>query len=353
MIRRTLIGFLVMVVAVVASGLAYRAVQQQRSYDSARITGTTGIESLESVAIGGIRQWIYLRGHDTNNPVLLYLHGGPGAPELALARKFGLELEKHFTVVHWDQRASGKTRREGYADDSLSIERFVEDTHELIELLCTRFDTERIYLLGHSWGSVLGVLTARDHPERLHAYIGLGQVVNMVDNEEVSLRFVLDRARAENNQAAIAELSVLTPPYAENPAELIVQRKWLNHYGGSMHRGSLPEVVLDMSLSPEYSILDFAAALHGALTLATDMWPQLAPVDLPVQAPRLEVPVYFFIGRHDYNTPFALVEEYYDLLEAPSKSLIWFENSAHMPNLEEPDRFQDVLINTVLADTRP
>jgi len=354
-LKRGLLVLLAVLAAVTAVGLLYRSYAQWRIAAGTRITAPGGIESLESVELGGVRQWIYLRSEDRNNPVLLSLHGGPGSPELPLARDFGLRLEEHFVVVHWDQRASGKSAGEEVPPGSLTIEGFVADTLELIDFLRARFEEERIYLLGHSWGSILGTLVARDHPERLHAYVGMGQVVNMRSNEQLSYEFALRRAREMGDEVAIRELSRLRPPYEADVSELFVQRRWLDRFGGVVHDGSMLPFILRGALSPEYSLLDVLTVLPSLLRgdLVKAMYAEMLEVNFLEQARRLEVPVYFLTGRYDYDTPFELVEQYFEVLEAPRKEIIWFERSAHAPNLEEPERFQEVLISRVLRDTYP
>ena len=168
----------------VVAGLLFRFIAQQRIAAQTRIQTTRGVESLERVTLGGIPQWILVRGWDRHNPILLFLHGGPGFPETAVARLFSARLEKHFTVVHWDQRGAGKSYQFGEDRSSWTIQDYDDDTRALIELLLRRFGKERLFLVGHSWGTVLGMRTARDHPELLHAFVGIGQVVNW--REQVS-----------------------------------------------------------------------------------------------------------------------------------------------------------------------
>lgn len=352
-LKRGALALLAVVVAVVAVGLLYRSYAQWRIAAGTRITSPNGIESLESVELGNVRQWIYVRGEDRDNPVLLFLHGGPGSPELPLAREFGLQLEEHFVVVHWDQRASGKSAGEEVPPESLTIERYVADALELIDLLCTRFEEERIVLLGHSWGSILGTLVARDHPELLHAYVGMGQVVSMRSNEQISFEFVMRRARETGSEDAIGELSQLTPPYEANVSELFVQRKWLEHFGGVVHEGSMLPFILRGVLSPEYSLQEVLTVVPSLFRgdLVREMYAEMLEVNFLEQARRFEVPVYLLTGRYDYDTPFELVERYFEVLEAPHKEMIWFERSAHAPNLEEPERFQEVLISRILRET--
>lgn len=339
---------LVLGVALTGSALGYRAWKQSDIQAATAIDSKDGIEVLEQIELNGSTQWIFIRGHNKANPVLLFLHGGPGTPEMAVAREFGRKVEKHFTVVHWDQRGAGKSRGEDFEESDLTIRTHMNDALALVNNLRKRFNQEKIYVIGHSWGTVLGTLIVRDHPELFHAYIGMGQVVNMMDNETVSLRFVREQAEAEGNLEALAELENVTPPYTENPDEIMVQRKWLSHYGGSSKGVSLLSILAKALVSPEYSISDVIALGTGSVAIAKTMWPELGQVDFFTEAPELDVPVYFFTGRHDYQTPFEITQKYCKGLKAPHKEMIWFENSAHLMNLSDPDHYQKMLIERVL-----
>ncbi len=345
------LGLAAAAVTLVIAGLLFRFVGQQRVAAQTRIQIEGGVESLERVTLGGIPQSILLRGWDRRNPILLFLHGGPGFPETAVSRLFSTELEKHFTVVHWDQRGAGKSYRFGEDRSAWTIQDYVDDTHELIELLLHRFGKERLFLVGHSWGSVLGMRTARDHPEQLHAFVGIGQVVNWREQEEISYRWVVERARSAGNIEAQQELATIRPPY-QHPSEMWMERKWLAHFGGDFYDAEgMRKFVLAGALSPHYSVLDglrFAQGIGAPL----EMWQnEIQETDFFRTIPRVDVPVYFFAGRRDYNTPFELVERYAEALEAPHKEMVWFERSAHSPNLEEPDLFQAEMVSRVLAKT--
>jgi pimeloyl-ACP methyl ester carboxylesterase len=176
----------------------------------------------------------------------------------------------------------------------------------------------------------------------------MGQLVNALRNEEISLRFVRERAAHEGNEQAIAELSAIAPPY-EDRADLILQRKWLSHYHGNSLEGNVMADAAKMILtSPEYGLgtkLSFYSCMMNSLDRA---WSGLSDLDFIESARKLAVPVFFFSGRHDYNTPFELVEEYFEVLDAPHKEIVWFENSAHSPNEEESVRYQSALIEHVL-----
>jgi pimeloyl-ACP methyl ester carboxylesterase len=307
---------------------------------------TNGIAELRSVVLGGYPQWLLIRGQDVSKPLLLFLHGGPGESNLWLAGYTMNELERHFVCVNWDQRGAGRSFRPGPPPASMTIDQFVQDTIALIELLRARFDQRKVLLLGHSWGSVLSMKVAAARPDLLYAVIGMGQVVNNRRGEEISYRYVLDRARAEQNRKAIRILEHLGGSDTFRKDTTFVQRRWLVHYGGVMH-ALAPAVVIPIVLSaPECSILDCIRGLRSedmkfSCRLMGD---ELMRVNLLQEIPELAIPVIFFTGRYDYNVPFALTEQYYQSLRAPYKQLIWFEHSAHMVHMEEPDKFQRALI---------
>jgi pimeloyl-ACP methyl ester carboxylesterase len=314
------------------------------------------IASLEAVQLGGTEQWILIRAVDRANPLLLFLHGGPGAAEMVITRPHTAALEEHFLVVHWDQRGAGKSASAVDPESAMNIEQFISDTRELVELLRKRFAKEKVYVVGHSWGSVLGVLTVQRYPELFYAYIGVGQVVHMEENERLSYRWTLQQAREADDSEAIAQLEEIgPPPYGEDSFDkLYTQRQLLAKYGGEIHgspEGNQGLFMKYITEATEYTILEkiqFSPAMIKTLQL---MWDEVMTVNLMVQAPRLEIPVYFMIGRHDYETPFELAERYFETLQAPSKSWVWFEQSAHSPNIEEAEKFNDLLIHRVKQET--
>jgi pimeloyl-ACP methyl ester carboxylesterase len=338
------------IVVVLAVSLTYRSYKQSSTADELRIDAPNGIETIELVELNGLQQWIKIRGHDVENPVLLYLHGGPGMPEMSFSHLFDNEIERHFTVVHWDQRGSGKTRRQGFRTEDLTVPVFINDTLALVHHLRARFKQDKMYLAGHSWGSMLGSLVVQQQPELFHAYIGLGQITNLYDSEQISLDFVRKAAKMDNNDTAIDELSELEAPYTKDIAQLQVQRKWLYYYGGGFHNFDFAKFFQAVFTSPDYSLKDLLAAIRG-LNVSAVMWPELATYNLEKTALEWQVPVYFLAGRYDYNTPSELAERYFNNLRAPHKTLVWFENSAHLMNISDPDLYQDTMINTVLAET--
>lgn len=302
------------------------------------------IALLEPVTFGGSRQWLLIRGAQRNNPVLLFLHGGPGSPYMGLAHVFQRELEQHFVVVQWDQRGSGKS----FADTppaSMNVAQFLADTHELVLLLRQRFQRDRIYLLGHSWGSYLGLAEAHRHPENLHAYIGTGQMIDLLAQERSSHGYVVARAEAEQNTRALQQLETIgPPPYRDTLAGMTVKYDWLWHYGGMLGDASSPSpFVWGLLQASEYSLLDkinFMRGMSFSLTqLARNEGEQFWRLQAPDPATPFQVPVFFINGELDRVTPTALVADYVQRLQAPAKELFVLPGADHFAFFSQPDTF--------------
>jgi pimeloyl-ACP methyl ester carboxylesterase len=311
------------------------------------------IAALEKIKLGHTEQWILMRGMDTTKPIILFLHGGPGTSAMGLYKKYTAELEKHFVVVLWDQRGAGKSFAANMPYSDMTMNQFVLDACELTERLCNRFNQKKIFLIGHSWGSAIGVLAIQKRPDLYHAYVGMGQIANMQKNELISYEWTLEQAKKANDEGDIKTLlDIGKPPYTGDwQKKLLKQRRLLGKYGGEFYgssKGAIPLVLKSLIFTTEYTLLDKVNFIRGGSKSIHLLWAELMTVNLEEQAPLLKVPIYFALGKHDYEVPFMLAEHYFNLLEAPNKELIWFEKSAHLPNIEEPEKFNDLLINHVL-----
>jgi pimeloyl-ACP methyl ester carboxylesterase len=309
--------------------------------------------------LGGWEQFVLMRGWDTDNPILLLLHGGPGTPQAPLFNYYNQDLDEHFTLVNWDQRGAGRSYSAELPPETVNLEQLVEDTHELTQYLMQRFGKEKIYILGHSWGSYLAVRTVDLYPEDYYAYIGVGQIGNQRKSEMLSYDFVMNHAREINHVEAIQELEKLGAPvngvYAGGMTDMLKQRVWVREFGGAIYNA---EDFLSLFLTPivffrEYTIADKLGYFDGELLSVDNLMGELMDFDAVRKIPTLNVPVYVLQGRHDYQTAFQVAVEFIENLQAPFKELIPFENSAHMPSYEEPGRFHDVMVNRVLKETYP
>jgi pimeloyl-ACP methyl ester carboxylesterase len=341
-LQRSAVALLSSVIVAIVLFFAAHAYFQSKVREEIRITSPNGIESLEKVSIGGVTQWILIRGHDKSKPLLLFLHGGPGFPLMPFFHPNTL-VEKEFIIVHWDQRGAGKSYSSTLPEESIKIEQFIADTHELIQILRQRFGVPRIYLVGHSWGSILGMLTINRYPELFYAYVGIGQVADMQENQMASFQFALQSATRAGNQKAVQELTTVGN----------VGKKWVIAFGGNMYGESdLWKLVQLGFSSPYHSLLDFKKIIDGTKFSGSALGEELSQINLFQQVPKVEVPVYFLEGRHDYMAPSYIAERYYQMLNAPKgKKLFWFDQSGHWPQLEEPNKFHEILINTILKET--
>ena len=285
------------------------------------------IDTAAAVDIGGIKQWVSIKGTNKGNPVLLFLHGGPGNSAMSYASKFSGELQKHFVVVHWDQRESGKTAELNASDKPLSAALIESDAIEVINYLRRRFSQDKIHVMGHSWGGFLALKIAADHPDLLKACLAVSPMVNQLESERMSLKWMLDKAKQENNQEALKELQEVSIPFA-NGEQLYFHRSWLLKMAGRK--------------SPAKSFVETWA------TKWLDVFNEASAINFFVTAPQIECPVYFLVGHKDYQTHFKVTEDYYNLLKAPAKELYWFENSGHNLTASDPGRLQEIVINDIL-----
>ncbi len=318
--------------------------------------GTTmknSISSAEKITIGGVEQALLIRGSSKSNPILLFLHGGPGTPYDGFAYKFQAELEKRFVVVHWAQRGAGKSYNWGIPNESMNMEQLLSDAEELIDHLRLRFNKQKIYLTGHSWGAYLGMYVVKRKPDRIHAFIGAGQGVDLLEQERLSHQFVLQEARNRGDNKALKDLTKIgEPPYQNISKGLGVKYHYLAKYGGYIHgeagQGMLFRTILK---SPEYDILGFVryglglmyTMKHLVKNGGDKMW-RISPLN---DAYQVDVPVYFIQGKYDRVAAGELLEKYYQKLEAPHKEIVLFEHSGHFIFLKEPDRFCEVIIRAL------
>jgi len=316
----------------------------------------SGIAEIRSITIGSIKQTILIRGENLGNPILLYLHGGPGSTEMIPFRLAHKNLEKYFTVVSWEQRGTGRSFSDDISPDSMTIDQFVSDTHELTGYLIKEFGKSKIVLAGHSWGTILGLLTVSKYPNDYYAYVGSGQEVNPAEGEKIGYEYIL--AKANNNKKALDELQKINMGESyltmDNTGDwynkIKIERKWLVAFGGEIYNKKDYSLLFSSKtmFAPEYSFIDFIKFGRGSVFSLKTMWPQIMKINLREQVKKVEIPVFFLQGRNDYNAPTSILNEYYSLLEAPEKEIFYFENSAHHPMYEEPDKYEKILIENIL-----
>lgn len=313
--------------------------------DLQRIVAPTGVQESYKTTIGGIDQWIFVRGQDKANPIILFVHGGPAAPLMPSIWEFQRPIEEYFTVVNYDQRGAGKTYLETDPEsisDTIHIDRYVDDAIEISEYVRKRYGKDKLILMGHSWGTIIGMKAALKRPDLFHAYVGIGQVINTRDNERLSFQYGLEQARKHDNEKAVAELKSIAPYPGDQPItreRIIIARKWPQFYGGlSAYRDGGAKYYFGASLlSPAYGCEAARAIDQGNLFTLGRVLPEFLQVDFK-DVHEFPIPVVMFMGRHDYTTPSAPTAAWLRQVDTPYKRGVWFEHSAHMIPWEEPGK---------------
>lgn len=301
------------------------------------------------IMVNNTKQRIHVRSNDASLPVLLFLHGGPGVVNRHSIMTNDSDLLDSFTIATWDQRGTGGSYY-GINPDTLTIKQLVEDANEVVKYLCNEFNKEKIFVIGGSWGSLLGIRLIHAHPEHIAAFVGFGQFVSGEKNEAISYQFTLDQAKAAGDEETVKKLENVGPPvkgmYKGGFDGMMVQRNAMMKYGGYSKaegkRSYMDSFVKPMILSGEYSFKDLLGIVLGYKKVLKVMWPELGSEDLS-RYTEFSVPILIFDGKLDMNTPAELVEEWFEKIEAPYKELIWFDESGHNPMGDEPERFKALL----------
>lgn len=327
-----------------------------RPATTAPIVGADGeqlpnsIAELRTIQIGGHEQVLMLRGRSRDNPVLLYLAGGPGGTDLGALRS-DVGLEQYFIVAAWEQRGAGKSYPAIEPLETLTVEQMVADTIAVSNYLREQFDEEKIYLVGNSWGSTLGVLAVQQRPELFHAYIGVGQMASQRETDRMFYEDTLAWAERTGNHELAATLRRNGPPPYEN---------LLNYESSNMYEhewNAYPELDLSNEMPailfvPEYNWVERFNAFRGFLDSAFALYPQLQGIDFRSNVPRLEVPVYVVLGEHEARGRAALAKEWFASLEAPAKELIILEGAGHRALFDQPAAFTTLMVRAANQTSR-
>lgn len=316
------------------------------------------IDRLERIQLGGITQWIRVRAADASNPVLLLMQQGPGLPMINEARRLEhlLGLETAFTVVYWDQRATGLSSpplRKNSSRFEISVARMVDDTVTLLESLRDRFGSKTI-IAGFSFGATFAAYAAVRRPDLVAALVAAGMDIDMPAAENSAYAFVLEAARQHGNRRAIRQLEAIGRPPHTTAKQFTTRARWAANFGGvatnANYNGIRRTLLVTLMRSPDYSAADVIRAVRGISASQAALLPQLATTDLVRTIPRLDVPIVMAQGRFDQVAPGDAAQRFHDCLAAPGKRLVWFERSAHTPHLEEPAKFRDLLIKIAASE---
>jgi pimeloyl-ACP methyl ester carboxylesterase len=288
--------------------------------------------------LGGLDQWVLIRGRSVVNPPLILPHGGPGLSETSWFRSFNAPLEDSFTVVYWDQRGAGKSYDRRIPRSSMTVDRFVADLDDVVEAVRERTGAPRKVIFGHSWGSALGVLYAGRSPEKVAAYVGSGQYGDAAAGHAASHAYALGEAQRRGNRRALVQLRQIEPRLSTREA-LWSERAWVMRFDGGMRPIALWKIARASVGAPESSLLDLPRTVRGFRFSLDAMWAETSRLNLLDLVPAVQMPVFFLLGRYDHWVPPQSSVAYFEALAAPSKELVWFEQSGHEPVVDEPARF--------------
>jgi pimeloyl-ACP methyl ester carboxylesterase len=309
-------------------------------------TAAGSIDEKGYLLLGGVDQWVTIRGEALSNPVLICLHGGPGFPETWLQRYFNASLEKSFTVVYWDQRGAGKSFKPGMAKSSMTVEQFIADLDQLVDLVCARVRQRKVVVFGHSWGSALGMLYAGRFPEKVSVYVGGAQIGDWAAAESASYALTLAEAERLHNRRAVNALRAIgPPPYAAS--SVFTERTWSQRLDGQLGPAMLWNMTRIALTGPEPVLFNLRRTIRAFRFTMDAMWPEVSLLNLMKLVPALRMPAFFFLGKRDHWVVPETSVAYFNALSAPQKTLVWFERSGHEMFADEPDKFNQVMVELV------
>ncbi|WP_058303419.1 alpha/beta fold hydrolase [Gorillibacterium timonense] len=310
-----------------------------------RIQGENSISELKKVKINGDQQEVMIRGKNRRNPVLLFVHGGPACSEIPYVRKYQDLLEQNFTIVHYDQRGSGKSYHFFEDYSSVTTDELVDDLLTLTDYVKIELNQPKVLLVGHSFGTYIAMKAAAKAPERFYAYIGIGQVADTIESELDNLDFVIEEAKKAGHEKEAEKLERLRDPIRTEG--VIAPRDKVRKYGGASRLiKDQMDYVKGFLFSPEYNLMDTLRFARGVAATSDRLLEEEAHHNLPGLVKQLDIPVYFVMGKYDHMTSAKVARAYYDTLTAPEKEFILFDQSAHYPQFEEKETFAEWLNET-------
>jgi pimeloyl-ACP methyl ester carboxylesterase len=304
------------------------------------------------VNINGVEQGMFIKGKDIANPILLYVHGG--IPEYFLAQRYPTGLEDYFTVVWWEQRGSGLSYSADIPLETMPLEQFVSDTLEVTNYLRDRFSKEKIYLMGHSGGTFIGIQAAAQAPELYHAYVGVSQMSHQLQSERLAYEYMLKQFKENGNNEMVRKLekAPVTITGGTPKAYLALRDPAMHSLGiGTTHdmKSVITGIFLPSLACRDYTIKEkFNLWLGKSHFGVSALWSEMISTDLTKEVTQLDIPAYFFGGIYDYTVSYSEAKIYFENLKAPIKGFYTFEQSAHSPIFEEPEKALRIMLEDVM-----
>jgi proline iminopeptidase len=310
---------------------------------------STSVNEKTFIELGGDKQYVEMTGVSSKNPVLLFLHGGPGWPQTPHLRYFNADLTKSITLVAWEQAGCGKSYMNNPNPKNLSIDQLISDAHELTLILKNKFHQDKIYLAGFSWGSVIGLQLIKKYPNDYAAYFGISQVIDLNKSIELSRNWIKEQAKQKKDTKMlklVAQLEKQDTTLCKNTLDCFFKKyEFLTEYGGAIYtKEAEAQIKIAETKYDDYKNYDW---LKGFMYSCDRLGNALFETNL-TSITSVDVPVYFFVGRHDWSLPTIVTEDFFKKLTAPKKEIVWFENSGHEPLEEEPNAFNQAIIDRIV-----
>ena len=350
---KSIVVILILLSFAVSIFLIYRHIQ--RNKNESPITTEKGIDTEEIVEIGGIKQYLSIRGHDANNPILLVLHGGPGNPLSSEQYLYQRGWEKYYTVVNWDQRNAGKTyflNDPEKTTNTLSISRAMEDTREIVSYLKEKFKKDNVIILGHSWGTILGTTFAQNYPEDVGAYIGVSQAIDVLNTEKNGYEKTLQAVKTAGDEKAFEYLSKYPDyPLVDGKYEGDVLQKVGNIKRKYLQKGITVNQLRNFLFSPDYTLKDITYYFKDIASLQSGLFDELFYEGYTIKSLSRDYsfPVFYIMGESDGVTPPDIAKEYFNSINAPHKEFLTVKNSGHYVMINNSEALENILINKIYS----
>lgn len=306
------------------------------------------------VNINGVEQGMFIKGLDQTKPILLFLHGGPGMPEYAISREYPMVLEKHFTVCWWEQRGAGLSYSKDVTLETMTFEQLIADVLEVTNYLCKRFDQQKIYLMAHSGGSFIGIQAVNKAPWLFHAYIAMSQITHQLESEKLAYHYMIEKFKLSGDHRMLEKFQQFSPEHLNTSSYYTMRDVPMHKLGIGTTRkmeSVIRGVFWPVMFNEEYTLKEKINIWRGKYfnTTTAGLWTKLCEEDLTSKIGKLDIPVYFLHGKYDYTTSYDLAKEYFIQLQSPQKGFYTFNESAHSPLFEEPERMHRILQQDVLG----
>ncbi len=335
---------LAVLILIPLGGYGYRKYKQHSLREKTKITVKQGLDTLQYFNVGGTKLAALIRTKDKKNPVLIYVHGGPGIPSMLFARKSDEQLTEDFIMIHFDQRGTGKSYDKQFDTTGLTVGIFVNDLIELTRHIRKQFPDQKLILLGESWGSLISILAICKHPELFDAYVGVGQVADLSNSDQISYDYVRYTSKEQGKKRILKKIKKLDRGNLGDYKQLIKQRRLLDKTGGKFYVKNMRKKMKKYALmSPEYSLCELYRTKKVSKLLGEKLYPEMVSYNFIKKARDIPVPCFFIAGRYDFMVPSMIAENYYFNIQAPYKKFYWFEKSGHASRYEEPEKFAQTM----------